>query len=63
MDEFVSSIGNIGNFSRDFVDELSSISQKFLELEGLDWQLDPVRFTAYFFNNGILDSKSMQMQM
>ena len=56
MDEFVSSIGNIGNFSRDFVDELSSIPQNFLELEGLDWQLDPVRFTEYFFNNGILDS-------
>ncbi len=52
----MSSVGNIGNFSRDFVDELSSIPQKFLELEGLDWQLDPVRFTEYFFNNGILDS-------
>ncbi len=56
MDKFMSSVGNIGNFSRDFVDELSSIPQKFLELEGLDWQLDPVRFTEYFFNNGILDS-------
>jgi len=63
MDEFVNSIGNIGNFSKDFVDELSSIPQNFLELEGLDWQLDPVRFTEYFSTMEYLIPQSMQMQM
>jgi len=44
------------SFSNDFVDEISNVPAEFLELEGLNWQLDVVKFTEHFFNNGILNS-------
>jgi len=44
------------SFSDDFVDEISNVPEEFLELEGLSWQLDVVKFTEHFFNNGILNS-------
>ncbi len=43
-------------FSNDFVDELKSTPKDFLDLEGIDWQLDMASFTEHFFNNGILNS-------
>ncbi|MEJ5258049.1 MAG: anaerobic ribonucleoside-triphosphate reductase [Fervidobacterium sp.] len=44
------------NFENDFVEEISQVPEVFLGLEGIDWQLDIVRFTEHFFNNGILSS-------
>lgn len=44
------------NFSQDFVDELRNVPIEFLDLEGIDWQLDIAKFTEHFFNNGILNS-------
>jgi len=47
---------NYMNFSDDFVEELKNVPKKFLELEGIYWQLDIASFTEHFFNNGILNS-------
>lgn len=44
------------SFSDDFIEEISSIPEPFLDLEGISWQLDVAKFTEHFFNSGILNS-------
>ncbi|MGQ9856538.1 MAG: anaerobic ribonucleoside-triphosphate reductase [Fervidobacterium sp.] len=52
----LSDILKVFNFENDFVEEISQVPEVFLDLEGIDWQLDIVKFTEHFFNNGILNS-------
>ncbi|WP_448374841.1 anaerobic ribonucleoside-triphosphate reductase [Fervidobacterium sp.] len=52
----ISDILRAFDFSEDFVEQISAAPEEFLELEGINWQLDVVKFTEHFFNNGILNS-------